>query len=241
MMLCLDAGNSRLKAGLWDGAAWVWRQTLDYPELAGGFAALPAAPTRVVACNGAGDAVKTRLEALCAARGWPLDWLEASAERAGVRNGYRVPTQLGADRWAALIGARAWQSADAPLAGQALLIVMAGTATTIDALAADGRFQGGMILPGLALMRQSLARGTAQLPHALGEPAPWPVSTDEAIVSGALEATLGAIERLRARLAAAAPCLLAGGAAAHLRAHLAPPVVDCPDLVLDGLRRAVGE
>ncbi|MDE3011344.1 MAG: type III pantothenate kinase, partial [Pseudomonadota bacterium] len=61
---------------------------------------------------------------------------------------------MGCDRWAALVGARARGS-------MATVVVMAGTATTVDALAADGRFLGGYILPGLRLMPKSLYERTA--------------------------------------------------------------------------------
>jgi type III pantothenate kinase len=58
------------------------------------------------ACNVAGKAVRRRIEALAAGSGCPLDWLTSSAAACGVSNGYDNPGQLGADRWAALIGAR---------------------------------------------------------------------------------------------------------------------------------------
>jgi biotin-[acetyl-CoA-carboxylase] ligase BirA-like protein len=68
---------------------------------------LPAKPTRIVACNVAGAAVRQRIEALAGTLGLPLAWLSSSAAACGVSNAYDTPQQLGADRWAALIGARA--------------------------------------------------------------------------------------------------------------------------------------
>jgi len=100
---------------------------------------------------------------------------------------------------------------------------MAGTATTIDALNANGLFRGGLILPGLSLMRAALARNTADLPHAAGHYRPHPTNTDDAIVSGAIHATLGAIERMRSTLDEDALCLLSGGAAAELAPHFGVP------------------
>ena len=81
------------------------------------------------------------------------------------------------------------------------LVVCAGTATTIDRLDADGRFVGGVILPGFDLMRSALAGNTAQLPLAEGELRAVPTNTMDAIISGCLNAQLGAIERLFAPLA----------------------------------------
>jgi type III pantothenate kinase len=157
---------------------------------------------------------------------------------AGVRNGYRQAEQLGADRWAALIAARGLVTTDA-------VVVMAGTALTVDALTADGQFLGGVIAPGFRLMRQALARGTADLGLPGGEPVNFPQSTGEAIVNGALVAMTGAIETMRLRLEAAsskaAQVLLSGGDGPLLlpilRANLAERVIPVDNLVLGGLMR----
>ena len=80
-------------------------------------------------------------------KGFTPEQTRAEVERCGVRNLYERPEQLGPDRWAALIAARALHSS-----GPAL-VVNAGTATTVDMLSGDGRFLGGSILPGVELMR----------------------------------------------------------------------------------------
>jgi type III pantothenate kinase len=234
MILCLDAGNTRLKYGLGDGRRWRLQGALDYPDLEHLAAQLPQKPSRIVACNVAGEAIRLRIAALAGSLDVPLTWLTSSAAACGVSNGYEQPQQLGADRWAALIGARALHSGPA-------VVVMAGTATTIDALDGKGRFRGGLILPGLALMRSALARNTADLPHAAGHYRLQPTNTDDAIVSGALHATLGAIERIHATIDEtadqAALCLLSGGAAAELAPHLKLPHRLVDNLVLEGLAR----
>ncbi len=225
MILCLDAGNTRLKYGLFDGSGWRAQGALNHDAIDDLRAELPAKPARIVACNVAGEAVRQRIETLSVSLGLELDWLTSSAAACGVRNGYDTPQQLGADRWAALIGARA-------LHAGACVVVMAGTATTIDVLDETGLFRGGLILPGLALMRTALARNTADLPHAAGHYRAQPTNTDDAIVSGALHATLGAIERMRGE---AKPCLLSGGAAGELVPHLGLPYRLVDNLVLEGL------
>ena len=230
MILCLDAGNSRLQFGLFDGSGWLLQDALDHAAFAPLPARLPARPQRIVACNVAGEAVRLRIEALAEKLGLPLAWLSSSAAACGVTNSYDTPRQLGADRWAALIGARA-------LHAGACTVVMAGTATTVDTLDDSGRFRGGVILPGLAMMRKALARDTADLPDAAGHYRPQPTNTDDAIVSGAIHATLGAIERMRATLGRDALCLLSGGAAGELAPHLSPPCRLIDNLVLEGLAR----
>jgi len=230
MLLCLDAGNTRLKYGLRDDAEWRTQGALDYTAFDSLAQQLPAPPTRIVACNVAGEPARQRIEALAMHLRIPLDWLHSSAVACGVSNGYDKPQQLGADRWAALIGARA-------LHADACVVVVAGTATTIDALDAQGRFRGGLILPGLALMRSALAQNTAGLPQAKGHYRALATSTDDAIVSGALHATLGAIERVRATQDKDVTCLLSGGAAVELVPHMTHPYSVIDNLVLEGLAR----
>lgn len=224
-VLCIDAGNSRLKWGVRDGGVWLARgMHLD---------AVEARPARILACNVAGDASRQSIETFAAGRGLPVEWLLPCAAQGGVTNGYDHPAQLGADRWAALIGARALHRGDC-------VVVMSGTATTIDVLTADGRFRGGLILPGLALMREALAGGTANLPTAAGDFAALPRNTFDAIASGALQATVGAIERMFRQLDTAADpfCLLSGGAAdalAGVSPSLTFPCRRVDNLVLEGL------
>lgn len=233
MILCLDCGNSRLKWALLDTQGhWHARGALALDAIDQLRAALAAQPAvvRAIGCNVAGADNAARIAAQLPL---PVEWVQSQAAACGVENGYRNPAQLGTDRWVALIAARGLHTG-------ACLVVNAGTATTIDVLHADGRFAGGLILPGLDLMRQALARNTAGLPLAMATHAPLPTDTDSAIVSGTLEATVGAIERMHARLGdAAAPCLLAGGAAPALLPLLHIPVQNVDDLVLRGLARIV--
>jgi type III pantothenate kinase len=230
MLLCLDAGNTRLKFGLREGAEWRALGALDYAEFNDLPGRLPAPPRRIIACNVAGDGLHDRIEALAERLRVPLAWLGSTAVAGGVSNGYDKPQQLGADRWAALIGARA-------LHAEACVVVVAGTATTIDVLDGQGRFLGGLILPGLALMRSALAQNTAGLPLARGRYRTLATNTDDAIVSGALHSTLGAIERVRASQDGGLACLLSGGAAVELVPHMKRPYRMIDNLVLEGLAR----
>ena len=234
--LCLDAGNTRLKWGLRTPDGWMAQGALAHDAMASLAAQLPAAPTRILACNVAGGGVASAIETLAAQRSIPLAWFRSSPAAAGVTNGYDTATQLGADRWAALIGARHHHTGPA-------LVVMAGTATTIDVLSAEGRFRGGLILPGLDLMHSSLTRHTAGLPAACGQFVGLPTNTDDAIVSGAIQATLGAIECMAPHLCRPANAdfcvVLSGGAADALAPHLSLPVRRIEHLVLEGLAASI--
>jgi type III pantothenate kinase len=232
-LLAVDAGNSRIKWGTWD-ERWTRQNcvpTADLDLLARAWQDLPT-PQHVIACTVAGPPVSDWLGAWATRQGLSVRWVTSRAEQCGVRNGYLEPSQLGSDRWAALIAAR-------HLVDGAALAVNAGTAVTIDALTREGDFVGGLILPGLDLMAESLSRGTAGLPHARGGFVPFPRRTADAIGSGAIQAACGAIERMERALAArgAEPTtLLSGGAAETLQAHLARPARLVPNLVLEGLR-----
>lgn len=233
MIACLDSGNSRIKWGIHDGTRWCAQGAVPHAEVAQ-LAELPARfpVTRALYANVAGDAAGA---ALCQALATWSDRLLAvrsSARAGGVSNGYGRPGQLGVDRWCALIGARAHCPENA------CLVVMAGTATTVDTLTAAGKFRGGLILPGYQLMLRSLARDTAGLPFADGHATDFPTCTDDAIVSGCLAAQVGAIRLAFARLAeaAGARCLLSGGNAGRLLPHLNDlPCQPVDNLVLDGL------
>ena len=234
LIVAIDAGNTRIKWGLHDGAAWVDRGVLATADAAWLRDAADEWPpgARIVISNVAGSAVSEMIAAQLSDRYADIVWLHASAEACGVRNAYERPAQLGADRWAALIGARAHLSG-------ACLVVCAGTATTVDLLDADGEFRGGLILPGFDLMRAALAGNTAQLPFAEGEFRSVPRNTQDAIVSGCLHAQAGAIERMFAAIAVerAAVCLLTGGGASRLAPHLSIPLQLMENLILDGLVR----
>ena len=232
MILCIDSGNSRIKWAVHADGAWRESAAVDHAETAK-MADLPCRlpmPARVMLANVAGDAAGTAIRHALAPWLPVLREVESTAAAGGVTNLYDNPARLGVDRWCALIGARAITTVPC-------VVVMAGTATTVDTLDGDGRFLGGLILPGLDLMRRSLARDTAALPLAAGKHTPYPRCTDDAIVSGCIEAQAGAIERACARLEPGALCLLSGGAADAIGEHLKVPYRRVGNLVLEGLLR----
>jgi len=257
MLLLVDAGNTRIKWAVARPEAppgdWLASAALahdDLPSLPTTWASWPL--TSVLVANVAGAKVAAHIEAAIeavigekigevigevtgAARpalGAPT-WFRSQPVCAGVINGYRDPGQLGCDRFASLIGARYRYP------GRALLVVTAGTATTVDALDASGRFIGGMILPGLRTMAQSLALNTALLPavdDALSGRL-FADNTQEAIVSGCLQAQVGAILQAHAQLPSAL-CVLSGGAAPYVAPQLPFACERIDNLVLLGLHVA---
>lgn len=231
MILCVDSGNTRIKWGLHDGRAWVALGGAGHEEadrLEREWATLPA-PEVVAAANVAGAHAEARVDAAAARWGRTVRWLAAEREACGVRNLYEQPEQLGVDRWAAVVAARA-------LHARACLVVIAGTATTLNLLGADGTFRGGVIIPGVALMKRALSVNTARLPFAEGRHCEEPRNTADAIETGCLEAGAGAIERMQRRLGPDAACVLSGGFAGALLPLLGAGARYVEHLVLDGVR-----
>jgi type III pantothenate kinase len=233
-ILALDAGNSRIKWGLWADRGFIAQGAVPTgraADLADAWHML-ARPAHAVGSCVAGAAVRATIDAVLAPWRIVPEWISSRASQCGVRSHYIEPSQLGTDRWAALVGARS-------AFPEACVVVDAGTAVTVDALSASGDFLGGLILPGLDLMAASLARGTAGLARAAGRIEAFPKNTADAIASGAVHAVCGAIERTRSALQgagdAAPRIVLSGGAGQILAPHLTAPLSLVPTLVLDGL------
>jgi type III pantothenate kinase len=234
MILAIDAGNTRIKWGLWEDRGFVAQGSI----LTAHAASLPDAlhmlprPGAAIGSNVAGGTVRAGIEGALAPWSLPVRWIASLAAQCGVTSRYESPAQLGTDRWAALIGARARTD-------RACLVVNAGTAVTIDALDARGIFHGGLILPGLELMARSLAAGTADLPLHPGRFGAFPVNSVDAIRSGALQAVAGAVERMAGNMVAAQhgepQLILSGGAGEVIGPILGRPYTLAPALVLEGL------
>jgi type III pantothenate kinase len=234
MILAIDCGNTRAKWGMRDANAAGWHALgamplADIARLGEDWSSLPA-PARIMIANVAGEPARAALCAVLARFGVEPVWIRSRAAQCGVSNGYADPAQLGVDRWAALVGARQLQRG-------ACLVVNAGTATTADMLTAAGEFRGGIILPGVDLMKRALAANTAGLALAAGHFADEPQCTADAIESGCLHAQAGAIERMFARLEPGAVCLLSGGNAGRILPMLNIPVRTVDNLTLEGLVR----
>ena len=234
MILAIDAGNTRIKWGLHDGLAWLAQGRCVHSKIHEFELALDQLPTpqQIVLSNVAGAQLQATLEHSLARYAIIVQQVTARASQCGVRNVYAAPAQLGADRWAALIGAH-------HLGARTALVVNAGTAITVDALH-QGDFLGGIILPGYRLMGNSLQQGTAGLANDPGKYSAWPDNTADALESGRILAISGAVALLRAQLAQHAgsmpELIVSGGDSARLAAHLPQPLQLVENLVLEGLR-----
>lgn len=232
-VLAVDAGNSRIKWGIWEDE-WSHQGavlTTQVDELAATWSTLPQ-PFVIHATNVAGPAVREPLDQWASAHGTQIHWLTSKREQCGVRSGYREPTQLGTDRWASVIAA--WH-----LVRGAAVVVNAGTAVTVEALDGAGVFRGGVIMPGLQMMATALTGNTALLRDAHGAFAAFPDNTADAIATGVMSAVCGAIARMRDTMIAhgeTPQVVLGGGAANAIAGYLPFAAMTMPYLVLEGLR-----
>jgi type III pantothenate kinase len=239
MILAIDAGNSRVKWGWFDGQAWTSVATVSLIEFAASsdqinpFSVTHEDPEQIVISNVAGEGAHHLLVNWTSIFDAEPLWLRAEAEFSGVRNCYERPEQLGPDRWAALIAAR-------NLHAGPCLVVNAGTATTVDMLTGDGVFLGGSILPGVELMRFVLHEHTGRLPIQEGGYRDAPRNTVDAIETGCRHAQAGAVERMYRvfrELELNPLCIVSGGAGRLLVDQLIMPRRYVENLVLDGLAR----
>jgi len=242
--LAIDIGNTRLKWAQYVspqpgakllGHGAVFLETID--SLADReWSALPA-PHSMLGCVVAGEGVKRRVEEQLDM--WDIEprWVASGAQACGIVNSYDHPSRLGVDRWVALIGARHRVLAQGPV--RPALVVMVGTAVTVDALDETGRFLGGLILPGFGLMLRALEMGTAGLKAPTGEAVDFPTNTSDALMSGGADAIAGAVERMHRKLLARtgqSPALImTGGAAVKLAPILDLSFETVDTLIFEGL------
>ncbi len=242
--LAIDIGNTRLKWALYESPRSGAR-LLDHgaefleqiEKLAEGPWSKIQPPSQVLGCVVAGDVIRRRVEEQMEPWDAAPQWVVASEAEAGLVNGYDHPTRLGADRWVAMIGA--YQHMRLQGVNQPMVVVMVGTAVTVEAVDATGRFLGGLILPGHGIMLRALESGTAGLHVPTGEVKPFPTNTSDALTSGGTYAIAGAVEcmvqHVRQHCNAEPKCIMTGGAAWKMAPSMTRPFELVDNLIFDGL------
>jgi len=231
MILLIDSGNSRLK--------WAWQTTANAPLHAPNAAHFDDAltqiahtgktPSHILVGNVAGTARANAISAW-ASKNWALNprFIHTQTQAGGVTNAYSQPQNLGVDRWLALIGARQRQNTTD------LLIADCGTAITLDKLNANGNHQGGLIVPGLQLMQDTLINRAPGIHATAPDGTLWAQDTPQAVGNGALHTVIHLLDGMASNHQG--KLLLTGGDAATLLPYLHTNWEFVPHLVLEGLR-----
>lgn len=238
--LALDAGNSSVKAAVWDGG---WGEIVRFPSDDAPAEVWAARLGRLAGRAEAGgiasvvpDLTPVLAEAVGAVAGTAPTVVSVDLPLP-FRLAYATPRTLGTDRLAAAVGAHALAE------GRAVIALDAGSAITTEVVTDEPAYLGGAILPGPDLLRRSLARDTRQLPDV-----PWPDvlapigdSTVTAIQAGlgalVLDGVAGLLLRTRAALGGDALVVATGGWGPWLAERLADVDRVEPHLVHDGVRR----
>ena len=245
MKLLIDIGNTRIKwATAVDGvlaepgeAVHKGPDRVNALEFTG---QISTKPEQVLAANVAGDALsKAVVDAVRARWDLPVDFAFTQPLAGSVRNAYDDYRQMGVDRWLAILAACERYS-------QAVCIVDAGTAVTIDQVDATGAHLGGAIVPGLDLMRRSLATDTGDIERLAQmddnafatERSIFGRNTADAIRGGAMSAICSLIEYSVQELSSRygeSVLVMTGGDARWIMPQLRVDLDHRPLLVLEGL------
>ena len=199
----------------------------------------------VVMVSVLGDKFSDLVKASCLKHSLELVYVKSVAQLAGVTVAYQEPYKLGTDRLVAMVAAHQL------VEGQACIVVDSGTATTIDALDAQGQHLGGVILSGLDLCNQSLLKNTELLAsHSESkdtvEATLFSTNTKQAILSGSLFGLAGAIDTIclnmekeiqsKAMASTKVKKIICGGSAKHITPYLSENFLLEEDLVMQGLK-----
>lgn len=233
MKLLLDIGNTRLK----------WALARDGQLVDSGAIVHDGQPERVIAQLPANEPEAIWIshvmgpsheQALIDAVRSPFthapNFARSQAEWHGLQNAYREPERLGVDRWLAMIAVwRAHQGG--------ACIANAGTALTVDVISDDGQHLGGIIAAGFRTQQRAVLGATRFATRDIAEASSQTLGndTESCVRQGAVLACLGAIDRTATIAGPSSKCIISGGDAGVLLAHLPEHWIHDPHLVFKGL------
>lgn len=242
--LLFDIGNTFIKWGLLDelklvDLGCIRNEDFLAKECDALIKLIPPDAGRVIACCVASNNIDAKLTTLIANNyDCLIEYVQSESMAYGIRSGYQDASQLGVDRWVAMIAAKTQFSGD-------ITVIDLGTAITIDTIDEYGDHIGGQILPGLQLMLSSLDKKTDRitLPSISNDLTNmkinfWADNTNDAIIFGACNAICGAIERAIICLQEnghSPTVILTGGDALVFKNLMNEGYRHRPNLVLEGL------
>jgi|TARA_R110000851_G_scaffold150976_3_gene292051 type III pantothenate kinase len=240
MILIVDIGNSQIKWTTIQSKVLADSQYFSRPKT-GIKAALNKAwkslddIEAVFVSNVAGDKIAAQLTEWIDKQ-WKLTpvFVQSEKRRFGVTNAYEQPETLGVDRWLAIVAGRQH-------ARQVTCVIDCGTAITVDIVTEKGQHQGGLIVPGLSLMKKMLTDNTDALGNVTQESEfnLLATNTHTAIQAGTLYMVTATLENLindlQQNFTDEVRFLITGGDAEEIIPLMPQPLIHEPDLVLKGL------
>jgi type III pantothenate kinase len=247
MLLAIDIGNTTIALGVFKGEKLkaTWRLSTDVHKLADEYAAvlLNLLTFKGLSFSDIDEAIisssvppmVTTLEELCQRYCGVTPLVVGAGIKTGVRILLENPREAGPDR---VVNAAAAHR----LYGGSLIVIDFGTATTLDAVSADGDYIGGAIAPGIGISADALFERAARLPRvelvspkkAIGK------GTVSAMQSGLIFGYVGLIEgivtRMRKELGGKVRVIATGGLASVIAKETDVIEILDPDLTLVGLR-----
>jgi type III pantothenate kinase len=235
MNLLLDIGNTRIKWGVERSGAIDAGSPIEYKQIDFADAIRQSwiklnPPQNLAISSVTAKNIATQIMNI-ARELWPdikICIAKSFAHGFSVTNAYQQADKLGVDRWLGLIALQHYYPGDSAF-------VDCGTAITIDYLN-NGIHLGGLICPGIQLMKKSLVQDTENLTLAKNQ---YSVGlsncTESAIYSGTLYAAAGMIEKTINNLCPSDTVILTGGDAELLAEYLDFKHIIEPEFVLKGL------
>jgi len=244
----IDAGNTRIKWQIGpkgQAQALAWADKTQWLEQLAASAANGQVISKFVIASVAPEPLRQWLLETLAEHfaEVPVQWLKSRARCCGVKLAYPEVSQFGVDRFCALIAARQHSQK------QAVVVINAGTAVTIDYLAASGQHEGGIIMPSLAAMKAGLNQLAPNLSDCWEQPSTGTGSgtgllatnTADALQLGSRWMMVSALSQTLAAMkahAGASPLavVVGGGDAGTLQPLLDPAAQVVEYLVLEGVK-----
>jgi type III pantothenate kinase len=247
MLLTIDVGNTNVTLGLYDGETLGprWRLATEHHRMPDEYGILLTslfqhagrAPADVhgIALASVVPPLTSTFVAACETYFGRSPFVVDAGVKTGVRIKYDDPKQVGADR---VVDAAAVQK----LYGGPACVVDLGTATTFDAISAEGDYLGGAIAPGIGIAADALFQHTAKLPRVDLQVPPSAIgrNTVHALQSGLLFGYVGLVEgmvvRFRRELGPSMKAIATGGLANLIAGETKVIDVIAPWLTLEGLK-----
>jgi type III pantothenate kinase len=240
MFLLIDIGNTKTKWMLRDNKSIYKHDSFLTEDIDQDHFEFDGSIRKVLISNVAGFEKEAILKIKLKNLSCPIEFIKSNKKLNHLINNYQDATKLGTDRWLSALSVSHDIKKNA-------IIVSVGTAVTIDYLSYDEKksqhiFEGGVILPGLHLTKNTLSNDTADLKNGEGAFQIPPINTANAIESGFILSVLGNIKyffELALSKSKDVTIILSGGDAELIHQHidegLKKYVSIKKDLVLEGL------